>query len=359
MIEMDIVFVDWAPVKHISDIRKGGQIRRYYAWLTLNATNNRVIPFRNESGTINWKAVRFMFKKNSKIWVEYGCGRMAHFFIIFAFFVTSKGFTLNIHDLIAQQKFVDKDIPLIKKFQLNFIERLLLQYADILILPSPGLMDYFTPKKKQKVFIMPPGVGKDELYFSPLVKKKGKNIALYFGSMRRKGAIPRIIELFSEIQEWELQLIGLLEGEEIANKKNVKYFGAITHDKLHEHLNNMDVILIPLPINDYLDKAMHMKIGYALLSCRPLIATKLSGISNYVSMLGLEDNVVYVEEWNLENLKAALQKAQNLNINPEVTIEKLRPMTWEPRFRKVIKFMLGISHTHNSDQIEWVGGRRQ
>jgi hypothetical protein len=354
MMEMDIIFVDWTPTEHRSDIRKGGQIRRYYAWMTLNNMVNKVIPFRKENGNINWKSVRCMFKKNSKIWVEYGCGRIAHFFVLFVSFVRSKGFILNVHDFVVQQKFVDKDAIFIKKFQLRFIERLLLQYADTIILASPGLLDYFTPgEKTQKILIMPPGVGEDELLVPPPNKNNGKNIALYFGSMQRKGAIPRIVELFSELQGWELHLVGLMEREEIVEKENVKYLGSVSHDKLHGILSNADVILIPLPKNDYLDKAMHIKIGYALKSCRPVIATKLSGISNYVSILGLEENVIYMEEWDLENLKDALQKAQSLNINPEMTIEKLRPMAWEPRFKKAIEIVLDISQA-SSDQIEWV-----
>ena len=65
---MEIVFVDWAPIGQKSEIRGGIQIRRYYAWTTLNKMVDKVVPFRNRNGSINWKAVIKMFKKDSEIW---------------------------------------------------------------------------------------------------------------------------------------------------------------------------------------------------------------------------------------------------------------------------------------------------
>ena len=64
---MEVIFVDWPPVKHKSNIRYGAHIRRYYAWITLNKIVDKVIPFRKENGNINWQAVINMFKKESKI----------------------------------------------------------------------------------------------------------------------------------------------------------------------------------------------------------------------------------------------------------------------------------------------------
>ena len=351
---MKIIFVDWAPIDKKSKIRSGGQIRRYYAWLTLNKMVDKVVSFRKKEGSINWKAVRYMFKKESKIWLEYGCGSVAHLFVLFTSFVSSNKLILNIHDFTIEQRYVSKDQPFLRRIRLQIIEHLLLKRADVIILPCPGLLDFFRPKKSQKILIMPPGVGASEL-FVPQTNKidNGKKIAIYFGSMNRKGAIPKIIELFSELKEWELHLFGLKEGEEIIEKENVKYLGAVSHDKLAGILSNADTILIPLPKNRYLDIAMPTKLAYALKSCRPVIVTKLKGISEHVSMMGLEGNVIYVEEWNIDTLRDALQKAHNLNIDGEKTIERLRPMAWEPRFMKVIKIALNMNH-RNRFEIEWI-----
>jgi len=354
MIETEIVFVDWVPIDSKSDIRTGGHIRRYYTWTTLNKMVDSVIPFREKSGNINWKAVCRMFKKDSVLWVEYGCGGVAHFFVLLAYFIRSNKFIINVHDFAIQQKYVDEDAQSLKKIRLQLVERLLLKRASTIILVCPGLLDYFTPKKNQKVIIMPPGVGEDELFTHPSNKIDKKNtIALYFGSMQRKGAIQSTIELFSELKEWELHLIGLKEGAEILEKENVNYLGSVSHDKLADILSNADAILIPYPKNDYVDKAMPIKLGYALKSCKPVIATKLRGLSEYMSMVGLEGNVIYVEEWNLGSLKAALDKVQMLNIDVNKTIERLKPTAWEPRFEKVVKIALGTSRTTH-DRMEWI-----
>ena len=349
MIETEIVFIDWAPINSKSDIRSGGHIRRYYAWITLNKMVDSVIPFRKKSGNINWKAVRHMFKKDSMLWIEYGCGGVAHLFVLFASFIRSKKLIIDLHDLAIQQKHVDKRPAFLKKIRLQLVEQLLLKRASTIIPASPGLLDYFKPKKNQKILIMPPGVGGDELITHPSDKTNKKNkIALYFGSMRRKGAIPSTMELFSKLKGWELNLIGLEEGEEILERKNVKYLGSVSHDKLAEILSDADAILIPYPKNDYLDKAMPIKLGYALKSCKPVIATRLRGVSKYISTVGLEDNVIYVDEWNLGSLKEALDKAQNLNIDADETIEKLKPMAWEPRFETAVEIALGTSRkTHD------------
>ncbi len=131
----------------------------------------------------------------------------------------------------------------------------------------------------------------------------------------------------------------------------MKYLGVVSHDKLHCILNDVDVILISLPKRDYFDKASPNKLAHALNSCKPVIATKLKGISSYVSMVGLEENVIYVDEWDSNSLEAALQKAQNINIDAEKTIEKMRYMAWEPRFKKVIDIIMTEPHYKDHDEV--------
>ena len=350
---MIIIFVDWTPIEKKDEIFSGNHIRRYYAWIMLNKMIPRVISFRKKNGNINFRAILKVIKKDSIIWVEYSCGGIAHIFVLFASILFSKRILLNVHDFYVQQKYVDKEIPYLRRMQNHIIERLLLTFADTIILASPGLLNYFRPKKNQKILIMPPGVGEDELFFTPLNKKNGKNVALYFGSMQRKGAIPKIMELFFELKNWELHLVGLKEGENINEKENVKYLGSMSHDKLNAVLSYADVILIPIPKNDYLDNAMHMKIGYVLKACRPVIATRLKGISEYVSRLHLEENVIFIDDWNLENLKEALRKSQSMTIDSKRTIEMLRSIAWEPRFRKAVGIALGIDGG-DREKVEWI-----
>lgn len=355
---MEVVFVDWAPIEHKGDIHFGSHIRRYYAWTLLNKIANEVLPFREKNGNINQEAVIKMFNKDSKIWVEYGCGGVAHFFVLLASFIQfKKTLILNVHDFtVEQQKDTHGEHPFLRRLRLQIAEQLLLRRANTIILPASGVLDYFKQGKNQKVLIMPPGVGGDEL-FIPFshnnVKDKKIKTAIYFGSMRQKGIIPLIIELFSELNGWNLLLVGQKEGAKIEERENIKYLGVVSHVKLQTILDDSDVILIPYPKNDYLDKAMPIKLGYALKSCRAVIVTKLRGVSEYISMVGLEENVIYVEEWNLDSLKDALEKAQNLDIDAEKTIEKLGSLTWEPRFEKAVEIALDTSQaTHGS--LEWI-----
>ena len=350
---MDIYFFDWTPIKKKSDISSGGHVRRYYSWITLNKSKNTVIPFRKENGRINWAILRYLYNKNSMIWVEYSCGRLAHFFILVLSLIRWKKIILNVHDFTIQQKYYYKDYMIFKKIQVNLLERLLLHRANTIILAWPGLIEYVTHKNKKKFFIMPPGIGVDELIVPTKNKKSKKKTALYFGSMQRKGIMTNIIDLFSQLKGWELYLVGLKEGQTIIENENVKYLGVKNHDELDDIFREVDVIIIPLPKNNYTNKTMIMKIGYALKSCRPLIVTNLEGISEYISMLELEKNAIYMNEWNLGNLKEALQNVQNINIDPETTIDKLRPMAWEPRFNNLIETVINTRNI-TTEKIEWI-----
>lgn len=352
---MTMVFVDWAPITTKSEIYIGGHIRRYYAWKALNEVTDNPISFRRDDGCIDRDAIIKMLGKDSKIWMEYGCGGLAHLIVLFCTFIRiKKQLILNVHDLSMQQRDVDREQPFLKRMRLKMVEYFMLIRANVIIIPCPGLLDYFSPRKYQKVMIMVPGVGEDELLIPTIHKKENDRLkALYFGSMQRKGAIPNIIRLFSDVKGWDLELLGQKEGEEFEEGENAKYLGAVSHEKLQDILGEEDAIIIPLPKNEYLDKAMHIKLGYALKSCKPVIATKLKGITDYVSMIGLEDNVIYVDEWNLDNLKDSLQKSKNLKINKGETIEKLRPFAWEPRFRNAIEISLEISKTKDY-KVEWI-----
>ncbi|CAG1001398.1 hypothetical protein METP3_03342 [Methanosarcinales archaeon] len=341
LIKTEVIFIDNAPIKKKSDIHHGGHVRRYYAWITLNKMVGKVIPFRKENGAINPLAVRCMFKKDSKIWVEYGCGGTAHLFALFASFIGSNRLVLNIHDfLVIQRRDLEKNPPFFRRFRLQVIETLLINRAYANILAWPRMLDYFTPKKNQKLLIMVPGVGEDELVaLSPNNKKNGRKIALYFGSMIRKGMIQWIAELFSEINGWELHLVGVRGDAEIAENENVKYIGSLSHDKLFDIISNADLVLIPYPKNHYMDRLIPMKIAYTLISGKPVISTRLQGLYEYISMLGLEENMIYLDDWNRDSLMGALKKAENIEIDASKTIEKLRSLSWEPRFRKAIEII--------------------
>lgn len=68
----------------------------------------------------------------------------------------------------------------------------------------------------------------------------------------------------------------------------------------------------------------------------------ISAAVGVVQLRRLDKLIENVEEWNLESLKNALNKALNTNIDTDKTIEKLRPWAWEPRFRKAVELRLNL-----------------
>jgi len=348
----NVLFIDYIPITSKDQINGGGQIRRYYAWNAVNSIASTVISFRKRKGGINWRNIISILNEDHVIWVEYRCGGIAHLFALLLSLNRSKKLILNIHDLSTQQRDFDKNAWIVKRIRLSIVEKLLLERADVIILAWPKLLDYFKPNTDQKIQIMPPGVGEDEFFISTPAKANVKKTAIYFGSMRRKGFIPKIIELFSGLNDWELQLIGPKEGENIFEKNNVKYMGSVSHNKLMDIVSKADVILIPLPRNEYTDKFVPIKIGYVLKTCKPVIVTKLRGISEFISMCGLDDNVIYLNEWNADTLKEALHKAESINIDINKTFERLKPLAWEPRFKKAVN--IAFDDIEYSDQIIWL-----
>ncbi len=348
----DILFIDNIPITSKNQIYSGGQIRRYYAWITVNNIASKVTSFRKKNGSINWRSIISNLNKDNVVWVEYRCGGLAHILALLLSLNFSKKLILNVHDLSIQQRDFDKEAWIVKRIRLRVVEKLLLRRANVIILAWPKLLDYFEPNKNQKIQIMPPGVDEDDNSTFTPAKDNVKKTAVYFGSMRRKGIIPKIIELFFELKDWELQLIGPKEGEEIFEKENVKYMGSISHNKLMDIVSKADVVLIPLLRNEYTDKFIPIKIGYVLKTCKPVIVTKLEGISEFVSMCGLDDNVIYMNEWNADTLKKALQKAESIDIDTNKTFDRLETLVWEPRFKKAVK--IALEDSIYSDQIIWV-----
>lgn len=348
----NVLFIDYIPINSKNQISGGGQIRRYYAWTTINNIAGKVISFRKKNGSIDWKNIVSALNKDYVIWLEYGSGGIAHLFALLFSLNFSKKLILNVHDLSIQQRDFDQDARLVKRIRLRIIEKLLLRRANIIILAWPKLLDYFNPSKNQKIQIMPPGVDEDEVFtFTPAISNT-KKTAVYFGSMRRKGIIPKIIELFSELSDWELQLIGPKEGEDIFEKDNVKYLGSMSHNKIMDFVSKADVVLIPLPRNEYTDKFIPIKLGYTLTTCKPVIVTKLKGISDFVSIYGFDDNVIYLNEWSIDTLKKALQNAESISIDVNKTLEQLKTLAWEPRFKKAVKN--AFDDSKYSDKIIWI-----
>lgn len=350
---MRIIFVDWTPIENRSMIDNGGKVRRFFVYNMLKK-HYHVVPIRKSTGKINFKAVPSLFYKDSKIWVEYGCGRVSHILVILSTLVSSNSFVLNVHDLSMQEKHFNKRRNLTKEIQLYLIEKMLLKRAGVVILAWPGMLNFFNPKPGQKVIVMPPGIEKEELYKNIQNCTGHIKTALYFGGMKRKDIIPTICNLFTNLEEWKLDLAGLKEGENIDSYKNIHYLGSLPHVELNAIINKYDVILLPLPRNKYTEFILPMKTCYALNSCKPIIMSRLPGLINFVSEIGLSSNVIFIDNWDEINLKRALDESLTLNIDYEKTQSILAKLDWENRFDELKEIIYDDKETSSNNHIKTI-----
>lgn len=353
---MEIIFFDCANIENKMNIKHGGNVRRYYSQLALKRAGYKINYVYTFKDIINFN--KHIFIKRNLLWFHYPTRRSVSIIAIFISLITRKKLILTLHDFpIEQQAAVDgKKYTFIERNSIRLIEPILLYCSSHIIIAAPGMLNYFKPLKNQHIIVMPPGVSNSELILPNLGKncQRSKKVAVYFGSMKRNKAIPNLINIFLKLKDWELHLFGPLEGEKIIQSSSVKYFGQMDPDSLKENLENSDVILIPYPCNDYLHICMPMKLGSALACCKPVIATRLQGISEYISYLGLNENVVYINEWNESNVLKALKKTERLSIDKDITLEKMNKMAWEPRFSELIGIISSNSKSSNNDNIKWI-----
>lgn len=353
---MNAIFFDSANVEDKKNITYGGTVRKYYSQLALKQAGYKLKYITNLKDLLSFSTHIFMEKKI--LWFHYPARRSVSLIAIFTSLITRRKLILTLHDSpIEQQIAVDgRKYTFLQRNSIRLIEPILLLCSSYIIVAAPGILNYFKPLKWHCVVIMPPGVSTSELRFPDLNKtrKSNKKIAVYFGSMKRNKAIPTIISIFSKLNDWELHLFGPLDGEEIVQSTTVKYFGQTDHNSLKKKLENADVILIPYPNNEYLNICMPMKLGSALVCCKPIISTNLQGISEYVSYVGLNENVIYINEWNEDNVIKALKESERLSIDKEITLDKMNKMAWEPRFSELIEIISNNSKSFNNDNTKWI-----
>jgi hypothetical protein len=265
-------------------------------------------PIRGDNGSLNIKAIKCMLEKHSIIWLEYPSGRIVHIMALLASIIRNKRLVINIHDFAVRTEYINYNPDgIFTQIQRKIIERLLFWKSKVIILPHEGVTDA-VPNKNKRVIVMPPGVGRDEIKPPERRRKKEKNVALYFGGLERRGMMKNI-ESFSDIPDWDLWLLGAIQSASIPESDNIKYLGCVSHDGILDVMSKVDVIVIPYPKNKYLNKTVPIKIGYAIGSYKPIVMHEFPFCSRYVRSLGVEDNFVYIENWNPEELRLALNKA--------------------------------------------------
>ncbi|WP_319507164.1 glycosyltransferase [uncultured Methanolobus sp.] len=354
---MTILLFDQKLIPLLEDVNNGGVIRKYFSQKSLRENGHELILVNSFNDLyLKYKCI---FDKSNIFWLHYPANKKVIILALFLSLIQRTKIILTIHDSPIEQRLgvSSKRYHLHKKYLLKLTELILLLRSSDLIFATPELIKYFKISN-QRLFVMPPGIGeeeiqliKDELENKIVLSSKKK--ALYFGSMMRSGAIERLKDVFTTIPDWELILVGPLEGSTHSSKDyqdNIMYLGQKSHKEILFLFQEVDVILIPYPQNDYMNISMPIKLGYAFSSCKPIISTPLRGIKEYSSIVKLEQNIFYLDNFfDYNELVSSLDKVTSILIDKEYTLSQMGNMIWEQRLAKIIK--IAISSECVKDEI--------
>jgi L-malate glycosyltransferase len=172
----------------------------------------------------------------------------------------------------------------------------LVKKANTIVVPSgyfkKVVMDKFV-LADDKVFISP-SAGVDMNMFRPLVENEKNNQNFTVGYVSRvdegKGwdiLLKAIHLLKTEISNIKCLIVGsglqVYELErmiiELGLQKEVKYFGAVAHEKLNQAYNMFDVFIFPTTLNESLGL-----VGIEALACGvPIIGSRIGGLEDYIT----------------------------------------------------------------------------
>jgi len=138
--------------------------------------------------------------------------------------------------------------------------------------------------------------------------KRGKYF-LYFGRLDREKGIFNLINVFKELKNYELIILGKGEYSENLNKidaPNIKYLGFKKGRELQEMILNSQYVVIPSEC--YETQSMAAVESFAM--SKPIIASNLGGL---VEMVDKENNGFLFEPRNYDSLKETIIKANNIS----------------------------------------------
>jgi glycosyltransferase involved in cell wall biosynthesis len=289
------------------------------------------------------------------IWLVYPVGRKMGFLTALISIMFNKRLIVFVNDLPVLQA---RDLTLKEKnfsytSALNIIEFLLFSKADVVVSTSPYFFEYLKVNTKKRI-VFPPGICSSDLEhdYNNGEKKSGTNVLVYAGSLDRSGMITKLSTMFSNIEDWQLWIAG--EGNErIDLNNNVKYLGLLPKVELYELYKEADAIIIPYPRLEYYEIVLPLKTGEVLATGKPIITKRLKGIQAYLHFLGVEERVIFVENWSEDELLKAIEKAKILQQSPESGLKKrLLDYTWENRVPRLMDLVGSCEHFNG--ELRWV-----
>lgn len=152
-----------------------------------------------------------------------------------------------------------------------------------------------------------------------------KNKAIYSGTLNKGRDIEKLINIFNDIQNWNLILIGS-NGEWLSEEilpPNVYYLGNFVENVAHRIVSKCDLGLLPYDSSKfYYNICYPTKVPFYLAAGVPILSVPLRELQSYK----YDNSIVFlsIENWNkyLNNLK--LFYSHSLKINKEnYTWEKI------------------------------------
>lgn len=314
----------------------GPHIASYFILKELKRVNENLFSFDTRKITIQ-KVINLFL--SDCIWLIYPTRRKVGFLIALATVLLRKELILFINDLPILQ---NRDLTLRKKntvynIMTGILERCIFSTANVVISTSPYFFEYMRLTTDNRI-VFPPGVCIEDWSTSSFKKdnKDGTSILLYAGSLDRGGMITKLSNMFNNIENWHFWIAG--EGHEKINEsRNVKYFGLLPKIKLRELYEKADAIIIPYPDLEYYNIVMPLKTGEIIASGKPIITLRLKGIESYIKFIGINNNIIFVDDWSEFELLKALKKAKLMKHEKKVVFhEKLLDYTWENRTKRLI-----------------------
>ena len=147
-------------------------------------------------------------------------------------------------------------MKLLKKIYFNNIAKLSLKFVDYIIAHSRNDEKLFSGiSDKKKIKFIPYGIDWNELH--KIKSKKYETKLIYIGRLSKNKRLDRIVNLLPyikrEIKNIKLIIVGedwnqkeqlIKRAKKLNVYKNVKFFGAVTHENIHKFLLNSDVFLL-------------------------------------------------------------------------------------------------------------------
>lgn len=211
----------------------------------------------------------------------------------------------NKNSLIAESSIYESTTTGIK----GFIKRILCRRINKVYVPGKAQKRVFEVLKFKGEYRITHGVGIFNYQKQPAYIEKKDNVYkfLYVGRLTKVKNLPLLIEVFNELSDLELHIVGFGEQEQelkkIANK-NIIFHGAVENEKLPGIYKSMDVFILPSKSEPW-----GLVIEEALNNGIPIIASDRVGCKDD---LVTSDNGIIFDHTNQNSLKEAINQIRVL-----------------------------------------------